>query len=140
MLDHRDPWARVVRLAAESTLFKSMSYAALKAKAGKLRTGAIMHIGGFDFVVSEDDEGRAVTIQTVQSLEYILHLASAGAMEAGLELDGLDARAHGERLNLVLDGLKESLLKWQGVKTRSGPGDHLTFEKEAYKRSYSEWK
>jgi hypothetical protein len=140
MFDHRDPWSRVVRFAAEDDLFKSISYAALKAKAGKLRPGAIMHIGGFDFIVSENDEGRAITIQTVQSLKYIENLAGARAREAGLELEGLDAKAHGERLNLVLDGLKESLLKWQGIKTHSGPGDNLTFEKEVYKRSYGQWK
>jgi hypothetical protein len=140
MFDQKNPWNRMSRLAAEDDLFKSMSYAALKAKAGKLQPGAIMHIGGFDFIVSEDESGRAIVIQTVQSLQYFESLAGAKAREVGLDFAGQDVKAHGECFNLIMDGLKESLMKWQGVKTLRGPGDNLTFEKEAYKRSYSDWK
>ncbi len=136
----KDAISKTVRLASEDEMFKSMAYASMKIKAGKLQPGAIVNIGNYEFTVAEDEEGRGVTVHMIQSMKRIESLAEAKARTAGLELNNLDDRTRSEWMSLFLAGLKETLSKWHEITTIPGPGDNLTFSKMVYKWSYGEWK
>ncbi len=136
----KDAISKTVRLASEDEMFKSMAYASMKIKAGKLQPGAIVNIGNYEFTVAEDEEGRGVTVHMIQSMKRIESLAEAKARTAGVELNNLDGRARAEWMGQFMAELKETLSKWHEIKTISGPGDNLTFSRMVYKWSYSEWK
>ncbi|MFB3765637.1 MAG: hypothetical protein ACE14P_10390 [Methanotrichaceae archaeon] len=136
----KDAMNRTVRLVSEDDMFKSMAYASLKIKAGKLKPGEIVVIGDYEFTVAEDEEGRGVTAQMIQSRKRIDSLAEAKARTAGLELNNMDDRTRSTWMAQFLGELAETLQKWQEIKMISGPGDNITFSRMVYKWSYSEWK
>ncbi len=135
-----EPMNRAVRLVSEDDVFKSMTYAAMKIKAGKLKPGEIVVIGNHEFTVAEDDEGTGITVQMILSRQFIESLAEVKASSAGLDLKDLDDRTHSERMEQFLSMLKETLRKWHETEMRSGPGDNLTFIRMVYKWSYGNWK
>jgi len=106
----------------------------------KLKPGQIVVINNHEFNVAEDEEGKGVTIQLIQSLKNIESLAESKAKDSGLDLRSLDDRARTDWMWQFLNELKDNLQKWQEIKTISGPGDNLTFTKFVYKWSYSDWK
>jgi len=136
----KDAISRAVRLVSEDELFRSMAYAAMKIKAGKLKPGEIVVINNHEFNVAEDDEGTGIIVQSIQSRQHIESLAESKARESGLDLRSLDDSARSDWIWQFLNGLKDYLQKWQEIKTISGPGDNLTFSKMVYKWSYSNWK
>lgn len=136
----RDTISKIVRLASEDDMFRSLAYASMKIKAGKLKPGEIVVIGNYEFTVAEDEEGTGVTVQMIQSRKSIDSLIEAKARAAGIELSSLDDRARSELMSQYLSELKETLAKWHEIKTISAPGDSLTFIKKVYKWSYSDWK
>ncbi len=139
--DHqKDAMNRTVRLVSEDEMFRSMAYAAMKIKAGKLKPGEIVVIGNYEFTVAEDEEGAGVTVQMIQSRKRIDSLVEAKARTAGLELSNMDDRTRSEWMGRFLSGLSDTLQKWHEIKTIPGPGDTLTFSKMVYKWSYGEWK
>ena len=137
---NKDQLNRAVRLVSEDDLFKSMAYAAMKIKAGKLKPGEIVVKDNHEFTVAEDDEGTGITVQMIQSRQHIESLAEVAAKSAGLDLRDLGARVRSEWMEQFLSELKETLRKWHEIDMRSGPGDNLTFVRMVYKWSYSNWK
>ncbi|MGA9098589.1 MAG: hypothetical protein WB392_06615 [Methanotrichaceae archaeon] len=136
----KDAMNRAVRLVSEDDIFRSMAYAAMKIKAGKLKPGEIVVINNYEFNVAENEEGTGITVQLIQSRQHIESLAEAKASESGMDLSSLDDRARSDWMWQFLNELKDNLQKWQEIKTISGPGDNLTFSKMVYKWSYSDWK
>lgn len=136
----KDAMSKTLRLVSEDDMFRSMAYASMKIKAGKLQPGEIVVIGNYEFTVAEDEEGRGVTVHMIQSMKHINSLIEAKARTAGIELSNLDDRTRSEWMSRFLSELKETLAKWHEIKTISGPGDNLTFSKMVYKWSYGEWK
>lgn len=136
----KDAMSKTVRLVSEDDMFRSMTYASMKIKAGKLQPGEIVVIGNQEFTVADDEEGKCVTAQMIQSRKLIESLAEAKARASGFDLSNLDNRTRREWMSQFLSQLKETLSKWHEIKTIPGPGDNLTFSKMVYKWSYSEWK
>lgn len=136
----KDAMRKTVRLVSEDDMFKSMTYAAMKVKAGKLQPGEIVAIGSYEFTVAEDEEGTGVTVHQIQNRRSIDSLVEAKAKAAGLELNKMDDRTRSEWMAQFLSGLKDTLEKWHEIKTISGPGDNLTFSRMVYKWSYGDWK
>lgn len=136
----KDSSSRAVQLAAEDDFFKSIAYAALKVKARKLGPGEIVRIWGYELVVAEDEECDGITIQIIQSREYIENLARSKARKAGIDLSIMSDDERWQWMRLFLDELSETLSKWQEIEIRHGPGDNLTFERAVYKRSYAQWR
>ena len=132
--------SRAVRLVSEDDIFRSLAYAAMKVKAGKLQPGEIVVINNREFNVAEDEEGKGVAVQMIQSMKNIESLAETKAKEAGLDLRSLDDRARTDWMWQFLNKLKDNLQRWHEIKTISGPGDNMTFSRFVYKWSYSEWK
>lgn len=139
-LQQRESLTRAVRLVSEDDTFRSMTYAVMKVKAGKLLPGEIVVINNREFNVAEDEEGKGVAVQIIQSITNIESLAESKARDAGIDLRSLDDRARAEWMLRFLNALKDNLQKWQEIKTIPGPGNNLTFSRFVYKWSYSEWK
>ena len=138
--NQKDTMDRIVRLVSEDDMFRSMAYASLKIKAGKLKPGEIVAIGDYEFTVAEDEEGAGVTAQTIQRRKQIDAMVESKARTAGLELNNMDDRTRNEWMGQFLSKLKDTLRKWHEIDMRSGPGDNLTFVRLVYKWSYSNWK
>ncbi len=134
------PVSRAVQLAAEDDLFKSMAYAALKVKAGKLEPGEIVRIGGYELVVAEDEDCEGVTVQIIQSRVCIENIARAKARSAGVDLNSLGDQECREWMRQFMDELRETLTKWQEIELRVGPGENMTLERTVYKKSYGQWR
>ncbi len=128
---------RVALQALDDNLFKSLGFAALRARARHLEIGETLNIGGFDFLIAEDEEGQGVAILIVLSRQYVEDLALILAKASGLSLEGMEASERTRWLSLFSDELERNLRKWQQIKMRLGPGEDLTFEKVAYKRALS---
>jgi hypothetical protein len=126
----KDLTSKAVQLASQDEIFQSMSYAALRARAGRMEPGDIIRIAGREIVVAEDEEGTGIVVQIIESRKQVEDLASANARKAGLDLE----LGH-EWMDAFLCELGEVLCKWQDIKMRQGPGENLTFEKAVDKRN-----
>ena len=124
-----DLTSKAVQLASQDEIFQSMSYAALRARAGRMGPGDIIRIAGREIVVAEDEEGTGIVVQIIESRKQVEDLASANARKAGLDLE-----LGREWMDAFLRELGEVLCKWQDIKMRPGPGENLTFEKAVDKR------
>jgi len=129
--------ARIALQAMDDDLFKSLGFAALRARAQRLDTGETLNLGGFDFLIAEDEEGEGIVAIIVLSRTYIENLVSVLADENGLNLESMAISEQLKWLRIFFDELEADLRKWQQIKMRIGPGEDLTFEKVAYRRDLS---
>ena len=126
----KDLTSRAVQLASQDEIFQSMSYAALRARAGRMEPGDIIRIAGREIVVAEDEEGTGIVVQIIESRKQVEDLAWGYARKAGVDLE-----AGREWMDAFLCELGEVLFKWQDIKMLPGPGENLTFEKAVDKRN-----
>ncbi|MDM7911977.1 MAG: hypothetical protein QUS09_02670 [Methanotrichaceae archaeon] len=132
-----DPRTRAAQMAAEDEIFKTIGFAALKARARGLEPGDVARTGSFELAVAEDEEGVGKVVQMILGKERIESLAAAKAEELGLHLDGLGESERREWMSLFIKDLKENLEKWYQIRMRPGPGENFTFEKAVYRKDDS---
>jgi hypothetical protein len=125
----KDLTSRAVQLASQDEIFQSMSYAALRARAGRMEPGDIIRIAGREMVVAEDEEGTGIVVQIIESRKQVEEVAWSYARKAGLDLE-----PGREWMDAFLRELGEVINKWQDIKMRPGPGENLTFEKAVDRR------
>ena len=108
--------------------FQALSYAALKARAGRIAPNQILRVGNFELIVAHDEEGDGMVVQMILPLADLQAMALAWAGE----LDGsVQAWSDGERrawLESFFSELARYLSRWQSVVMRRGPGENVTLE------------
>ena len=125
----KDLAGKAAAKVSQEEVFQALSYAALKARAGRVAPNQILRAGNFELIVAHDEEGEGLVVQ------MILHLADLQAMAlawAG-ELDSsVQAWSDGERrawLESFFFELARYFSRWQNVVMRRGPGENVTLEK-----------
>lgn len=129
--------SRAALKALDDDLFTSLGFAALRARARRLEIGETLNLGGFDFLIAEDEEGEGVVVLIVLSRQYVENMVLGLPKELGLSLECMAISKRLEWLKLFLEELERDLRRWQQIRMRVGPGEDLTFEKVAYKRDLS---
>ena len=127
-----------VKSAMEDDLFKSMNFAAIRARAGRLEPGETLLLGGYDFLLAEDEEGTGFVVMIVLSRQYIENFAIDKMEGAGIRSED-KAQLRTEFFQKFFEELRRNLQKFQQIKIRFGPGDDLTFENAAYTRDLRKW-
>ncbi|MDD1742741.1 MAG: hypothetical protein LUQ47_05345 [Methanotrichaceae archaeon] len=128
-----------VKSAMEDDLFKSMNFAAIRARAGRLEPGETLLLGGYDFLLAEDEEGTGYVVMIVLSRQYIENFAIDKMEGAGIRFED-KALLRTEFFQKFFEELRRNLQKFQQIRIRFGPGDDLTFEKAVYTRDLRKWR
>ncbi|MCJ7445106.1 MAG: hypothetical protein MUO26_11385 [Methanotrichaceae archaeon] len=128
------PIRAAVHAAMENDLFRSINFAALKARAGHLEPGETLSIGGYEFLLAEDEEGEGIVVLIVITRQHFENLASDLTKSLGLNLEDRAVKERNEWLRIFMEELRKDLQKWQQIWMRFGLGDDLTFEKAVYRR------
>ena len=120
---------KAVQMVSQEEIFRAVAYAALKARAGRFRSGEIIRIGRFELVVAEDENGEGIVVQIIETLSQIEALALARAQELGMATDCWSDHERREWMTSFYSDLAKILRQWQNIEMRHGPGENLTFEK-----------
>ena len=125
---------------SQAELFKAISIAALRVRAGMLEPGKVVALGGFEFVVDEDEFGEWVVIQMIMPRRQIEEQGLARAKEMGIEIESLSSSERILWMGEFMGRLEELLKKWQDIKCHVGPGENLTVERAAYRKGAKDWR
>jgi hypothetical protein len=125
----KDLSGKAAAKVSQEEVFQALSYAALKARAGRIAPNQILRVGNFELIVAHDEEGVGLVVQMILPLADLQAMALAWAGE----LDGsVEAWSDGERrswLESFFSELARYLSRWQSVVMRRGPGENVTLEK-----------
>jgi hypothetical protein len=125
----KDLSGKAAAKVSQEEVFQALSYAALKARAGRIAPNQILRVGNFELIVAHDEEGVGLVVQMILPLADLQALALARAGE----LDGsVQAWNDGERRAWVesfFSELARYLSRWQSVVMCRGPGENVTLEK-----------
>lgn len=127
-------------VAQESELFKAFSIAALKARAKLLEPGNVLKLGGFQFVVDEDELGVWIVVNIILPRKEIEAMAEAKALDLGVEIKIMDNSKPSIWQDSFIESLTTFIKNWYEIKCIKGPGDNLTFEKSVYKKETKSWR
>lgn len=124
----KDLAGKTATKVSQEEVFQALSYAALKARAGRIAPNQILRVGNFELIVAHDEEGDGMVVQMILPLADLQAMALAWAGE----LDGsVQAWSDGERrawLESFFSELARYLSRWQSVVMRRGPGENVTLE------------
>ena len=124
----KDLAGKAAAKVSQEEVFQALSYAALKARAGRIAPNQILRVGNFELIVAHDEEGDGMVVQMILPLADLQAMALAWAGE----LDGsVQAWSDGERrawLESFFSELPRYLSRWQSVVMRRGPGENVTLE------------
>lgn len=124
----KDLAGKTATKVSQEEVFQALSYAALKARAGRIAPNQILRVGNFELIVAHDEEGEGMVVQMILPLADLQAMALAWAGE----LDGsVQAWSDGERrawLESFFSELARYLSRWQSVVMRRGPGENVTLE------------
>ena len=124
----KDLAGKAAAKVSQEEVFQALSYAALKARAGRIAPNQILRVGNFELIVAHDEEGDGMVVQMILPLADLQAMALAWAGE----LDGsVQAWSDGERrawLESIFSELARYLSRWQSVVMRRGPGENVTLE------------
>lgn len=125
----KDLAGKAAAKVSQEEVFQALSYAALKARAGRIAPNQILRVGNFELIVAHDEEGEGMVVQMILPLADLQAIALARARE----LEGsVQAWSDGERrawLESIFSELARYLARWQSVVMRRGPGENVTLEK-----------
>ena len=127
-------------VAQESELFKAFSIAALKVRAKLMEPGSVLKVGGFEFVVDEDELGVWIVVNIILPRKEIEAMAEAKALDLGVDIKIMDNRGRSIWLDSFIENLTTFVKNWYEIKCIKGPGENLTFEKSVYKKEAKTWR
>lgn len=108
----KDLAGKAAAKVSQEEVFQALSYAALKARAGRIAPNQILRVGNFELIVAHDEEGDGMVVQMILPLADLQAMALAWAGE----LDGsVQAWSDGERrawLESFFSELARYLLRW----------------------------
>jgi len=125
----KDLAGKAAAKVSQEEVFQALSYAALKARAGRVAPNQILRAGNFEPIVAHDEEGEGLVVQMILPLADLqaMALAWAGELDSSVQ-----AWSDGERrawLESFFFELARYLSRWQSVVMRRGPGENVTLEK-----------
>jgi hypothetical protein len=124
---------KAVQMFSQEEIFQAIAYGALKARAGRLAPGEIFNIGEFELIVAEDENGEGIVVQIIETLSKM----ESRVLSKMRTQDTMQGRPgdHEQRdwMAAFWRDLAQYLDKWQNIKMRLGPGEHITFEKAVSK-------
>ena len=126
--------------AQKSELFKAFSIAAIKARANLLEPGNVLKVGGFEFVVDEDELGAWIVVNMILPRKEIEAMAEARAEDLGFDIKHRDNSERSEWQDSFIENVKTFIKNWYEIKCIQGPGENLTFEKAVFKKEARTWR
>jgi len=124
----KDLAGKAAAKVSQEEVFQALSYAALKARAGRIAPNEILRVGNFELIVAHDEEGEGMVVQMILPLADLQAMALARARELDASVQ---AWSDGERrawLESFFSELARYLSRWQSVVMRRGPGENVTME------------
>jgi hypothetical protein len=120
---------KAVQMFSQEEIFRAIAYGALKARAARLAPGEIINIGEFELIVAEDENGEGAVVQIIETLSKMESLVLAKVRSQDTAMENWSDREQRDWLAAFWRDLAQYLDKWQNIKMRLGPGEHITFEK-----------
>lgn len=120
---------KAVQMFSQEEVFQALALGALKARAGRLGPGEIFKIGEFELIVAEDENGEGIVVQIIETMANMESRILARVRSHGMTIESWSD--HEQRIWMAgfWSYLSQYLNKWQSIKIRLGPGEHITFEK-----------
>lgn len=125
----RDLKDKVAARVSSEEVFQALSYAALKARAGRIAPNQIIRVGGFELIVAHDENGEGLVVQMILPLADLEAVVISRAEELDGSVKGWDLQKRREWLEGIFSELARYLARWQGIIIRRGPGENVTVEK-----------
>lgn len=120
---------KAVQMFSQEEIFRAIAYGALKARAARLAAGEIINIGEFELIVAEDENGEGIVVQIIENMAHMELLALDRMRTQDTTIESLSEHERRDWMAAFWKDLAQYLDKWQNVKMRLGPGEHITFEK-----------
>ena len=119
-----------VQMFSQEEIFRAIAYGALKARAARLAPGEIFNIGEFELIVAEDENGEGIVVQIIETMAKMELMVLSKMRTQDTMLGDHEQR---DWMAAFWRDLAQYLDKWQNIKMRLGPGEHITFEKAVSK-------
>jgi hypothetical protein len=120
---------KVVQSASQDEVFQALTYAALKARAGRIAPNQIIMTCKQDLIVAEDENGEGLVVQMILPGQKMEALALTKASDLDCSVQCWNAHEKQVWLEEFWIELARYLATWQGIRIRRGPGENITFEK-----------
>jgi hypothetical protein len=120
---------KAVQMFSQEEIFRAIAYGALKARAGRLAPGEIIKIGEFELIVAEDENGEGIVVQIIETMAKMESLVLSKMRTQDIMLGSRGDHEQRDWMAAFWRDLAQYLDKWQNIKIRVGPGEHITFEK-----------
>ena len=120
---------KAVQMFSQEEIFRAIAYGALKARAGRLAPGEIIKIGEFELIVAEDENGEGIVVQIIETMAKMESLVLSKMRTQDTMLGSRGDHEQRDWMTAFWKDLAQYLDKWQNIKMRLGPGEHITFEK-----------
>jgi hypothetical protein len=127
-------------VAQDSELFKAFGIAALKARAKSLEPGNVLKLGGFEFVVDEDELGVWIVVNIILPRKDIEAMAEVKAEDLGVDIKIMDSSERSIWRDSFIENVSAFIKNRYEIKCIQGPGENLTFEKSVYKKESRAWR
>ena len=124
---------KAVQMFSQEEIFRAIAYGALKARAARLAPGEIINIGEFELIVAEDENGEGIVVQIIETMAKMESLVLARVRLQDMAIESQGDHEQRDWMAAFWRDLAQYLDKWQNIKMRLGPGEHITFEKAVSK-------
>jgi hypothetical protein len=124
---------KAVQMFSQEEIFRAIAYGALKARAGRLAPGEIIKIGEFELIVAVDENGEGIVVQNIETMAKMESLVLARVRLQDMAIESRSDHEKQDWMAAFWRDLAQYLDKWQNIKMRLGPGEHITFEKAVSK-------
>ena len=120
---------KAVQMFSQEEIFRAIAYGALKARAARLAPGEIINIGEFELIVAEDENGEGIVVQIIETMANMESQVLAKVRLQDMAIESRSDHEQRDGMAAFWRDLAQYLDKWQNIKMRLGPGEHITFEK-----------
>jgi len=120
---------KAVQMFSQEEIFRAIALGALKARAGRLGPGEIINIAEFEMIVAEDENGEGIVVQIIETMANMESRVQAKVRTQDMTIESWSDHEQRVWMAAFWSDLAKYLDKWQSIKIRLGPGEHITFEK-----------
>ena len=126
----KDLTVKAAAKISQEEVFQALSYAALKARAGRIAPNQILTVGDFELIVAHDENGAGLVVQMILPLADLEDIALRLAGKLDESVSDWSDRERKAWLESLLPELARYLARWQSIVMLRGPGENVTLEKE----------
>lgn len=105
-----------------------------------MEPGNVLKVGGFEFVVDEDELGVWIVVNIILPRKEIEAMAEARAKDLGFDIRTMDNSRRSKWLDIFIENLSIFIKDSYEIKCIKGPGENLTLEKPVYKNEAKSWR